>query len=569
MTHNVNPRPVPLLSAQWPTQMKGIPDTVIGNAQRELKAGIDSCIYVNDRQAEKALQNAVRAFRDTFPRLSLWERFKDFFNLSESAENQRSVTAIVLIGMFNKNYPVGSEERGVGTRALMSAMQNVGLIRQQPDSISLETLTAETIACLLNRNPTLLATNGITLSDVHIAPVPDQDGVISLTGQVHFDASEEDFPDCAQDLKFSAPLDENFFCDSKDSSDFVDFGNIIGVIDERNTQEFVFYSLFSASDKQQQMQVEMQSCCLREQSGQKLFSDSGVFAGMNQISPKLTQGIIHFVRSVDSEFIRDNQQSLTESGVSRSVNSWNSIASEYNDAKVGMCFDTKEAIAQNAAFGLNVSSCPCHHDKSATFSVDREVMADLRRYEFSNTELIINGRSLPSDVIRRMQDAVPIDDDSNSKFVLETVCDSWASILQMSQGMDSVKSKMCATSMAYTFYQGGAGGFIGMLAGLGPDRDSGCQAGLTIVRIDTQQDASTSVTMAGINTGSLVQMGRKPAGTDVRVGGITFELPYSDDWSMAENTVNYTKDDVNVEGFGRRYPNIKSALAVLNPASVL
>lgn len=122
--------------------------------KHNLEEGIHEYVVLNNRDT---LKDALAYFKKTLPKLPLWERFKDLFGLSDSAENQRILSTLFAMGMF---YEVCRRENLPDERyqQILSGfryeLQNAGLA-SHTDKPTLASMTADIAASLLKERPAL------------------------------------------------------------------------------------------------------------------------------------------------------------------------------------------------------------------------------------------------------------------------------------------------------------------------------------------------------------------------------------------------------------------------------
>ncbi|HHL2713324.1 TPA: hypothetical protein ACQ39K_005008, partial [Yersinia enterocolitica] len=153
-----------------------LPDST---AISRLRKGLEQGINGNN----ELLHAAITGFRDTFPTLSLWERFKDFFGLSDTADNRRDAATLGIISEFSRSdsrLNVNEYDRAALTLARI--LQDTGLA-PECGYTELETLTADTLARLLARNT--VPEGLIILTGQEMATNPET-GDVFLTGRVEF-----------------------------------------------------------------------------------------------------------------------------------------------------------------------------------------------------------------------------------------------------------------------------------------------------------------------------------------------------------------------------------------------
>lgn len=164
----------------WPYELTPIIPVTL---EQTFKQGVQECIFGNDR----LLYNAVASFRKVFPALSLWERLKDVFGLSETADNQRDMATLCILSMFEQynsltDTTVYAQLAGV----LYKALDRKGLCRA-PEYAGLQAQAAYAVAGLLTRNPK--CAEQIVLSNPELCAL--NNGFIQLKGYISFKEGAE------------------------------------------------------------------------------------------------------------------------------------------------------------------------------------------------------------------------------------------------------------------------------------------------------------------------------------------------------------------------------------------
>lgn len=122
--------------------------------KHSLEEGIRGYVVLNNSDT---LKDSLDYFKSSLPKLPLWERFKDLFGLSESAENQRILSTLFAMGMFYKvcrceNLPDDRYQQVLS--GFRHELENVGLASHNGKQ-TLTSMTADIAASLLRERPAL------------------------------------------------------------------------------------------------------------------------------------------------------------------------------------------------------------------------------------------------------------------------------------------------------------------------------------------------------------------------------------------------------------------------------
>lgn len=474
--------------------------------KRSLSEGVQQCIKGKD----VLLRNAVVKFLDAFPKLTVWERIKDFFGLSDTAENRRNMTTLYITGMVQHyRNKLSHADYDLVSRSLCRMLGETELTKgPTPDRI--EMLTATAVARLLTQESD--AADHICLTDTKIAVDP-LTGNLMMNGKVSFGSYAEDDPPLPSKQSYRIQI-------STENSLLEKLGGI------NNTSDHT--SLIAHLSPEDQLKAWM----LRTQAV-FLFSRGGLLSGTG----RYTEG--------------NFQQTA------RTVNDVKTIALNCKNP-LNKNFSPDRPIVVRMVDGIWENNVTDSKETGLLFDLSR---AGLHR----DMDIWINGNKISAKTMQSMhEDTVSAASNRSGlhQQLLENLGDSWANKIQRDLKLPPDTCRQAVAALMYTFYQGGAGwGYTGLLAQLGPRRNSGEEVSHSVMHIDTAQNkGDISVTQAMFSTGTWSRFGKNsPSFSDYRAGGVKFRLHFSENTSAEENTpaqmaAGFIKGKIPVEGLGVRCP---------------
>ncbi|MGL5388004.1 MAG: hypothetical protein ACRC2A_09775 [Enterobacterales bacterium] len=558
-------------------------DEAIRQLHTGLKQGIQGGGY-------GPLRTVVTQFRDVFPKLSLWERFKDFFGLSETADNRRDAAALCVIGTF---YDRGERRRGMEPVAynqtamtLAQILRETGLAPERGHT-ELEGLTADITARLLakTRGP-----EGVIILTGNKMTTTRGTGDVFLTGQVSF-GNAANTPELLRNLSlpFVATVDSPLNMAAE----------LIGGEEDATTLRTLFGALAPENRAALQRRYEQ-----NEGSRQVLFSRDGVLGELSQPEvPKTASslgqpsvpaewtehngGPVGFACEYGAEFVRSGLQAVAQFPPQKVANVKDLIGllGAFNRSRMppgynAPGFNITTGIQHfNTATGVRMNEYVCHHQ---LFSRTPEecLLTDFHRGGVAKATVVVDGHTLLPLTTQLMQAAaddvalIELGEKAPTTEDLVKVGEAWASLIQEGTELDARAARAAAASIMYAVCQQGAGrGCLGLLT-VGPGYDTNPQTppnSQDVMHIDTQREGGgTQVTLATFSSGcrQVGVFGRETPGPapmpDFRAYGVSYPHPASTALTVAGMAAGFLQNDIRVEGFGVRYPKTTS-LEALKP----
>lgn len=381
------------------------------------------------------LNKAVYGFLDVFPRLSLWERFKDFFRLSDTADNQRDMATLCIAETYQKNITnCNDADNAMTFSELKHALKHNGLSPFKCADI--DELIAFTTTRLLNREPNLI-------EHIHFEKMKIETdrstGAVRLKGLVSFGSHTSSESDVLQRLPF---------CTTVRSPEAASYSLIELMSDE---SVISFTTLFQKLPPQTQLQLGL----LSETDGSRLFSNGEVLGRV------LNDDI-----SVSVETLKDWQ------------------------AQYKYVYASGLEIPTSGATVVKTPRYEFKHEDIIKPEADREeaLLKYLHRGGLKNTILTVNDKSLSKGFSRKMA-ALAVENDKSSaedtlpkpgtgvltenvtQRKLKDISEQWSHMIQNELHTDADTTQKVVAGIMYSLFQGGAGkSNTGMLIKLGPGK---------------------------------------------------------------------------------------------------
>lgn len=514
-------------------------------------SGINECAQ---NYSSIGLGRAITTLRDTFPKLSLWERIKDFFGMSDTADNRRdaavlyAASALAEYTHLDADYPRVSE-------ALAGQLQEAGLAPVQENALT-ETLVAGALARLLDRNPDLA--DRMTLQEVR-TEVTDT-GSVCLHGRVSFGNAETGAPEFLRDV--SLPFL------ARAASPLLS-GNIVQDMLEEGC---ALSTLFRCLMPEEQMSLQLLSC-LQGRAGEQLFSAEGLLGWASQldvlepVTDRMTPPPALFgdcVRRAGPYFVRQGQNMVRnmapEETTVRSIRAWSKLA----EAQMNSWYDTETSAV--------MLQFPFTH-KVPLETAESQLQKDLHRSGLNTTVVVIDGEVLSPEITRHLQatacTAMLRGNNTDEALLARGTGEAWTRLIQDELTIEEATARQAAAAVMYAGFQGGAGrGNTGMLMKFGPP-ESGMNNSQSVLYINTAQNGGSTVMQAEFMDASWRSIDGRRVGTDFRMCGVAFSLPASGAKTASEMAVAFTQNHIDVEGFCVRYPEVEGVSDRLDRAGMV
>jgi len=453
--------------------------------RQDIEKALDDCAGT---QGEKALRPAVDNFRQIFGKLPLWERIKDFFGLSNTADNQRNMTVLCIIDIFHQycnTSQMQDEQRHQLTQTLVRVLQDSGLVPWQ-ENTTLETLTAYCTTRLLTQNPSAI---GISLDAAALTPDPES-GAVSLAGTVMLGEPVN------ISLPFEARADTPLYALTEM------YGGEGGA---------TLRALYEALPPETRVALQLLYEQQHEGGGQVLFSRHGVLGELNQLEPaepastdrpqstewpELFNTYGEGVVQSGPEFVRWGLKAVSRLTGVEYISTRDELSVKRAESQESLHSGTTSAVVENEVpFGPLRGGA-------------MEFLQDSPRM-MNHITICVNGRDLSSQTIRDMQDvakraAARTPETSNflTKIRGQGFSDAWARLIKADLNISDEYAREIAAAAMYAGRQSGPGALnTGELANLGPHR-SGEKSQRTVLNIHLDDNGDMHVIQAEFSTGN-------------------------------------------------------------------
>lgn len=477
--------------------------SVLPKMQQSFSEGVS--MYAQNK-SDKTLCDVVTILRDIFPKLSFWERFKDFFGLSDTADNRRDTTILYAASMLTTVYISHEYDDDVISQAFARQLQEVGLAPVQ-ENARMENLVAEVLARLLDRNPQLA--DLITLQETNFTTTSGPE-TVSLCGVVSFGSDRINVPEFLKEMRL--PFQ------TRAVSPLL-FGNTLHDHLRRCAEDEggrALATLFNSLPPGNQLQLQLQSWSLGFPAV-ALFSVDGLLAGMASVPVGTT---------------------------TQTVSEWNNLEREQHHMYCTP--DSGQACAVMMPFGIF---------KHKISNID-EMLNDMHRGGLQNTDVVVNSVLLQNETLKLMQTEAlkvqeEIDDTPGQR--LRDLSRNWTVNIQKDLNTDDASAQRVAAAVMYMIYQAGAGiATTGLLVKAAPPllKDSKEKV---VLHIDTRSGEGMLVAQAQFCSGK-----RSGGGDDSRAGAVVFRLPEPESRvaTAADMAAGFTRKNIRMAGFGVRYPDM-------------
>ncbi|WP_253381792.1 hypothetical protein [unidentified bacterial endosymbiont] len=386
-------------------QFPSLSDDKATELSRAFRLGFDN--YGNSH-SDLALSRAVTSLRDTFPKLSLWERIKDFFGLSDTADTQRDAAILYAYSELTMLRPNNGDNDALSEALARLMQQTYGL---ETRDIRMDALATEAVVRLLDRHP--LLASFITLKDA--ALTTDPSGVICLRGELFF--KDGIVPDFLSGVRL--PLLAQTDSPRASETTWLNFLTC----QARNADGETLVTLFRNLELDTQMQLWRQAM-MQGFPVAALFAQDGLLNG-ELIAPQDT----HVWK----------------------VSSWETLCKVYSAL-------TQPEHAKPPC-AIVMDDCTFEHQISKGEEFN-EIVKDLPRGGLSHTDITVNGVLLPSAMLERMENSVRavINDQHNAMAnAVAKISEIWTDELQDALKYDKVTATKVAAIISYAAFQGGGG----------------------------------------------------------------------------------------------------------------
>ncbi|HHL2713240.1 TPA: hypothetical protein ACQ39K_004908 [Yersinia enterocolitica] len=475
------------------------------------------CEYAQNH-SDMTLCNAVTTLWDTFPELSLWEKFKDFFGLSDTADNRRDTAILYAADMLAAIDITSEYNYDWISRALAQQLQEVGLAPVQENAL-METLVAEALARLLDRNPQLADLITLQKTDFTTTSEPE---TVSLSGEVTFGSDRTDVPAFLKEMRLP------FL--TRAISPLLSGNTLHDHLRRRAEDEGgrALATLFKSLPPNNQLQLQLQSWS-QGFPAVALFSVDGLLAGMASVPVGTT---------------------------TRTVSDWYKLVTVHNKMQ--------ELPDSGQAFALIMPFSTFKHYMPKERTPEHEMLRDMHRGCLHCTDVMVNGVSLRNETLELMQTEAlaAAEQRGNPEKRARDISEDWTIWIQKDLNTDKASAQRAAAAIIYMIFQGGAGrSNTGILGSAGPLRPQWTDNSLpdckkkSMLHIDTRSGEGVLVAQAAFSTEN-----RSGGGADSSVGAVVFRLPEPESGAATavDMAAGFTRKNIHVAGFGVRYTDMSA-----------
>lgn len=450
------------------------------------------------------LVNNFSILGKSFPQLSLWERFKDFFGMSDTKNNQRHSFVLHIASLFyqmSESSPLTEAQQIIISTTIAEALHVAGYSANMSVP-SLKTSIGMAFSGIMLSKPQLFFPFDVQL--ISVSESKDHNDIV-LEGKLIFNnVDKNDVPEYFR--KIQLPFQIYKPCNHEP------------LLYDYLQQDILLTTLVQHQKPQDLIKLQVNTL-------------HGLLSTDDFSSPKDIYLFFPwlFPQKMDAYFI-NNSRDLQEQCAILNIENYK------NDCSI---------ILKNHVFTHIYSK------------IEKELIDDSYRGKLPAMTVIVNNTTITPLTLERMQNyaqrIVDTIQDTHNKIIsnktrLADICNYWTNEIQQDLKIDNSKASSVCAALIYSLYQGGAG--KSNLCLTNPGKSSGRELESRTLNITLAQDNSTHVTLQEF---SFLTDRQNPTDKRCDMGGIvTFELPTSTYTSANDIAVGYLSADIHVAGCGLR-----------------
>lgn len=318
-----------------------------------------------------SLHTVIKSFKNSFPKLSIWERFKDIFGLSNSADEQRDMMVLIVAAQCEKvKKTTGALRHQSASLAVAQELIRTGIVSSIHTAPDMAVLVAEATYRLMQRNPHFK--QSLVLSDISINNIKNSNSLL-MSGRLTFNINNSGF---------DVPLFNDNSIAFQTVADFC--GEDDNLIESMKSfsKTSTMLSFFNLLSPTQQLQHHIKSLVQGEEISSLFFSDDKYCSALSSLENTRTVIIDPSIEII--EVGRNGKVISAFSGLD--------IIKNMHCQSLGKKKSIEDSVIyiQDTINGRNTVT-------------ESEIVQDLHRSQLGVATIIINGVPLPKNILKDMQ----------------------------------------------------------------------------------------------------------------------------------------------------------------------